>query len=97
MDRHDGIRRVVIAAEHLLRFRGLDLMLERVDRALEIGTDVFAALRPLEQHSEVVDLPGKAVAKLDVFGQPPLALQRLLGFGLVVPEIGGGDLLFELR
>jgi hypothetical protein len=87
----------VLAAEHLLGLRRVDLRLERVDRLLEIGADVFAALRPFEQHAEIVGLFGKAVAQLDVLGEAALPQQRLLRFGLVVPEIGGGDFAFELR
>jgi hypothetical protein len=54
-------------------------------------------LRPFEQHAEIVDLLGQAGNELEVFGEPPLALEGLLRFGLVVPEIGRGNLLFELR
>jgi len=53
-------------------------------------------LRPLEQDADVIDLLGEAIAELEVFGEPPLALQGLLRFGLVVPEGRRGDLPFEL-
>jgi hypothetical protein len=86
----------VLAAEHLLGFSRLDLRFERVERFLEVGGHVFARLRPLEQDADVVDFLGKAVAQLDIFGQPALALQGLLRLGLVVPEIRRGDLLLEL-
>jgi hypothetical protein len=84
----------VLAAEHFLGFSRVYLILERVKGLAEIRRDVFSALRPLEQDADVVDLLGEAVAELDVFGKPPLPLQRFLGFGLVVPEIGRGDFLF---
>jgi hypothetical protein len=87
----------VFAAQHLLGFRGIDLLLERLEGAREIGHDLFPALRPFEQHAEVVDLLGEAVAQLDVFRETALPLQGLLSLGLVVPEIGPGDLPFELR
>ena len=51
-------------------------------------------LFPKDQDADVVDLLGEAVAELDVFGQPPLALEGFLGLGLVVPEVGRRDLLF---
>jgi hypothetical protein len=86
----------VFAAQHLLGLRGFDLRLERHERLLEIGRDILAALRPLEQHADVADLVRKAVAQLDVFGEPALALQGLLRLGLVVPEIRRRDFLFEL-
>jgi hypothetical protein len=52
---------------------------------------------PFEQHAEVVDPFREGGNKLIVFGEPPLTLEGLLGFRLVVPEAGRGDLLFELR
>jgi hypothetical protein len=87
----------VLAAKHLLGFGGIDFLLEGVERSRQVGGDVFARLRPLEQDAEVVDLLLEAVAQLEVFGEPALALQGLLGLVLFVPEIGRRDLLFELR
>jgi hypothetical protein len=86
----------VLAAEHLLDLRGIDLVLDGVERALEVAGHVLAGPRPFEQHAEVVELPGKAVAQLEIFSETALALERLLGFGLVVPEIGRADFAFEL-
>jgi hypothetical protein len=34
---------------------------------------------------------------LQILGEAALPLEGLLRFGLVVPEIGGGDAAFELR
>jgi hypothetical protein len=73
------------------------LHLERIERFLEVAADVFTTLRPFEQDADVVDLFRKGVAQLEVFGEPALPLQRFLSFGLVVPERGSADLLFELR
>jgi hypothetical protein len=87
----------VLAAEHLLGFRGVDLRFERIDRPLEVRADILAALRPFEQHAEVVGLLRQAVAELAVLRQAALPLQGLLRFGLVVPEIRRGDFSFELR
>jgi hypothetical protein len=86
----------MLAAQHLLRFDGVDLLLERVECLRQIGSDVFPAVRPFEQDAEVVDFFGEAVALLEIFGETALPLQGLLGFGLVVPESGSGDLAFEL-
>jgi hypothetical protein len=97
MDGHDRIRCIVLAGQHLLGLGGVHLRLECVEGLLQVGADIFAALRPFEQDADVVDLLGKAVAQLEVFGEPALSLQRLLCLGLVVPERGSGDLLFELR
>jgi hypothetical protein len=87
----------VFAAQHLLGFRGVDLLLERVERVLQVGGDILAALGPFEQDADVVELPGQAVAQLEIFGEPALALQRFLRLGLVVPEVRRRDFLFELR
>jgi hypothetical protein len=87
----------VLAAEHLPGFDGVDLGLEGVERPLEIRRYILAAARPFEQHADVVDLLAKAVALLQILGQTALPLEGLLCFGLVVPEIGGGDPVFELR
>ena len=97
MNGDDGVGSVVLAAEHLLGFRRVDLLFEHVQRLLQICRDVFAALGPLEEHADVVDFPGDAVAQLEILREAPLALQRLLRFGLVIPEIRRCDFLFELR
>jgi len=97
MNGDDRVRGVVLAAQHFLGFRGVDLRFEGIDRALEVRADILAALRPFEQHPEVVGLFREAVAELDVFRETALPLQGLLGFGLVVPERRRRDLPFELR
>jgi len=87
----------VLAAQHLLGLSGLDLQVQGIERASQIGEHVFPAAGPLEQHADVVGFGGQAGDKLDVLRQATLALQRLLCVGLVVPEICRRDLLFELR
>jgi hypothetical protein len=87
----------VLAAEHLFDFSGFHLRFDSVERALQIGGHVLALLRPFEQHTQVVDLRGEAVAQLDVLREPPLPLECLLRVGLVVPEIRRPDFQFELR
>jgi hypothetical protein len=96
MNRDDRVRGIVLAAKHLLGFRGVNLLLEQIERLLKIGRDLLAALCPFEQDTDVVDLLGEAVAEVKILGEAALALQGLLRFGLVVPEIRGGDFLFEL-
>ena len=87
----------MLTAEHLLGFGGIDLLIELVQRFLKIRGDVLAALRPFEQHADVVDLFREAIAELEIFRQAALPLKGLLCFGLVVPETGRGDFLLELR
>ncbi len=85
----------MFAREHLLGLGGVDLVLEVVQAALEIGGHVFPAAGPLEQHAEVADAAAERVAQLDVLAQPATALQGLLGVRLVFPELRGRDAGFE--
>jgi hypothetical protein len=96
MNGNDRVRGIVLAAKHLLGFGGFDLLLEHIERLLQVGGDLLAALCPLEQDTDVVNLLGKAVAEFEILSQATLALQGLLRFGLVVPEVRGRDFLFEL-
>jgi hypothetical protein len=97
MNGDDRVRGVVLAAEHLLGFDGVDLRLERVERLRQVRRHILAALAPLDEDADVVDLPAEAVALLEIFGQAALPLEGLLCVGLVVPETGVGDAAFELR
>jgi hypothetical protein len=87
----------VLAAKHLLDFGGFDFGVERLDRALQVGGDVLALLRPLEQDAEIVQLADQGIAEIDLFAQAAPALKRLLRLGLVLPEVRRGDALLERR
>jgi len=97
MNGDDGVGEIVLAAEHLLGLGRRDLFAHRIESPRQVGQYVFAAACPLEQHANVVGLLGEAGAELDVLGEAPLSLQCFLRLGLVVPEVGRSDLLFELR
>jgi hypothetical protein len=86
----------VLAAEHLFRLGRFDLDLELVERTREIGRDVFARARPLDENRQVLPATLQRIAQLAVFLEPPLALEDLLGLGLVVPEVRGGNALLDL-
>jgi hypothetical protein len=86
----------MLAAQHLLGFSRVDLRFEGVEGLAEVRGDILAALRPFEEHADVVDLSGEAVAELYVLRKTALPLKRLLRLGLVVPEIRRGDLLLQL-
>jgi hypothetical protein len=86
----------VLAAQHFLGFGSVDLLFERSQGAGEVRGDIFPALRPFDQHADVVDLLGEAVAEFQILGKPTLALQRFLRLGLIVPEGRRRDFLFEL-
>jgi hypothetical protein len=84
----------VLAAEHLLDFRALHLLAQRVERLREVGGDVLALPGPVHEHTDIVDLARELIAKLEIVGQAAPALQGFLRLGRVFPEIGGGDALF---
>ncbi len=102
MNGHDRVGQVVLAAEHLARFRSVDFLLELVERAREIAGDLFARPGPFDQHADVVAAPLERLEKGAIFFEPPPALHHLLRPVLVAPEVGGrgarlyfGELLVE--
>jgi hypothetical protein len=87
----------VLAAEHLLDFCRFHFGLQRLDRALQVVGDILAALGPLEQDAQIVELSDQRIAQVDLLAQPAAALQGLLGLGLIRPEVRCGDALFYRR
>jgi RNase P/RNase MRP subunit p29 len=77
----------VLAAQHLLDLARLDLLLELVEPAGELVVDGLALVQPLEEHSEVLGAPRKRRRERDVLFDAAAALERLLGLGLIFPEI----------
>jgi hypothetical protein len=95
MDRHDRVLAIVLAAEHLLDFAGLHFLVEAVERLRELAVDSFARLGPLDQHGEVVALLLERQHQIAILFEPAAALQDLLRFGLVFPEVGRGGARLE--
>jgi hypothetical protein len=95
MNGHDRVRTIVLPAEHLLDLGRFDFGFEGFERALQIGDDVLAALRPFEQHGQIVEFAGQRIAELDFVAQPAAPSENLLCVGLVLPEVGSGDPLFD--
>ena len=95
MDRHDRVLAIVLAAEHLLDLAGLHFLIERVERLGELGVDRLARLRPFDQHGEIVALLLERHDEIAILLEPPAALQHLLRFGLIFPEIGRGGARLE--
>jgi hypothetical protein len=85
----------VLAAEHLVRLRGVHLCLEVVEATGQIGSDIFAGIGPLDEHAEIIGATlQRSLERLLVFDTPP-PLHDFLRFGLVVPEAGlAGSLLY---
>jgi hypothetical protein len=86
----------VLAAEHLFRLSGLDLLLEIVERPAQIVDDILAVVRPFEQDDEIIAALPQAVTQRAVVIETAAALHDGLGFGRVIPEIGVGYLRFDL-
>jgi hypothetical protein len=80
----------VLAAEHLLDLAGVDLDLEAVERLRELGVDGLARFRPFDEDGQIVVFLAERQREIAVLLQPATALQDLLRFGLVLPEIGSG-------
>jgi hypothetical protein len=65
-----------------------------VGPALQVGTDVFPALGPFNEHGEIVHAAAQRITQRKVVFDPAPTLHHLLGVGLIVPEArAGGDLL----
>jgi hypothetical protein len=87
----------VLAAEHLLDLTGLHFLIEFVETLCELGVDRLASLGPLDEDREVVGLLLERHHQIAILLEPATALQHLLRFGLVFPEIGRGGARFETR
>jgi hypothetical protein len=85
----------VLAAEHLLDLAGLHFLIERVERLRELGVDRLAGFGPFDEHREIVAALLERHHEIAIQLQAPSALQGLLRFGGVFPEIGRGGFVFE--
>jgi hypothetical protein len=85
----------VLAAEHLLDLAVLDLLVEDVERLSELRVHRLAGARPLDEDGEVVALLAQRMDKVAFLLEPAAALQDLLRFALVLPEIGRGGARLE--
>jgi len=95
VDGHDRIAAIVLAAEHLLDFAGLDLLIVGIERLLELRFDRLAGRRPLLQNRKIVTALAQRHHEVAILFEPPAALQDALGFGLVFPEIRRGGARLE--
>jgi len=85
----------VFAAEHLLDFAGLHFQIEPVERLREFVIDRFPGVRPLDEHAEVVAALFQRRDQIAILFEASAALQDLLRFGLVFPEIWRGGARLE--
>jgi hypothetical protein len=92
----DRVRAIVFTAEHLLHLGGFDLLLQVVEPALQIGTDVLPSLGPFHEHGEIVHAAAQRITQRDVVFDSAAALHHLLRVGLIVPEGRAGGGLLDL-
>jgi hypothetical protein len=84
-------------AEHLLDLGGLDFLIERIEGLTELGVHRFSGRRPLDEHGEIVALLAERIDEIAILLEPFPALEHLLCFGLVVPEVGSCGARLEPR
>jgi len=94
VDRENGVRAVVLAAEQRPRLQARNFFLELLQVAREVRADVLALFAQFEQDFDVGLPAGERLVGLDDLLQPFARLEDFLGGSLVVPECGVGDLLF---
>ena len=94
VDGHDGGARVVFAGEQHGGFQALQVLGVGLEVALDIGGDGFAFAGEFEEGVEVVGHAAYAVVVGDGLFQALAGLHDLLAFFGLIPEVGGGDLLF---
>jgi hypothetical protein len=85
----------VLAAQHLLDLAGLYFLIESFEGLRELGVDRLAGLGPLDEHGEIVASLLERQHQIAILLEPAAALQDLLRFGLVLPEIGRGGARLE--
>jgi hypothetical protein len=85
----------VLAAEHLLDLARLHFLIERVEPLRKLGVDGLPRLRPLHQDGQVVAALFQRQAEIPILLEPAAALQDLLRFSLILPEIRRGRARLE--
>jgi hypothetical protein len=94
MNGDDRVLAVEFPAEHRADFGRLDVTAVGLDAPLEIGEDVFALLRPVDENLQVVRLPAERFGQGAIVLETAPALLCLLSVRGVLPEVGsrGGSL-----
>src|SRR5580700_10578905 len=95
MNRDDGVLAVEIARQRRPDLGGIEVARELAEATRQVGPDVLALTRPVDEDAEIVGLPPKRFRERAIGLEPPPALQDLLGVGLVLPEVGCGGLRLE--
>jgi len=85
----------VLAAEHLLDLAGLHFLIEAFERLRELGIHRLARVGPFNENGEVVALLLEGEDQIAILFEAAAALQDLLCFGLIFPEIRRGGARLE--
>jgi hypothetical protein len=96
MDRDDRVLAIHLARQHRADLCGLDVALVGFEAFRQVGGHVLALTRPVDQHVDVVGLAAQRGRERAIFFEPSPALKDLLRPSLVLPEIRGGGLRFEV-
>jgi hypothetical protein len=80
----------VLSAEHLPDFAALDNLRELTEAAGKLRQHILTLACPFDEHTKVVGPPGQGRDEIDLFLDATAALENLLGFDLVAPEIRSG-------
>ena len=75
MNRDDRVLPIELAREHRPDLAGLDVAAVRLEAALEIGGDVLALARPVDEHAEIVALLAQRFGERAVVFEPTAALE----------------------
>jgi hypothetical protein len=97
VDGYDGVRGVLLAAEHPpeLRIGELGVGFRELLGDLAAGLGVVGLDRQLEQDVGVLEAPRDAIVRLDVALDAALLAQDLLGLFAVFPQVGTRGLLLQ--
>jgi hypothetical protein len=74
VNRDDRVLPIQLARQHRPDFAVLDVFAERVERAIEIGRDVLALSRPVDEHAEILSLAAERGREVAVVFEPAAAL-----------------------
>jgi hypothetical protein len=85
----------VLAAEHLLDFAGLHFGIESVEGGRELGVHRLTRFGPFDEDGQIVAFFPQRQHQIAILLEPPAALQRLLRFDLIFPEVGRGRTRLE--
>jgi hypothetical protein len=89
MDGDDRVPLIELAGKQRPDLGSFDVTPERVECRRQIGGDLLALLRPLDEHGDIVGLFAKRGGQITVAFEAATPLKGLLRSRLILPEVGG--------